>query len=732
MKIRRRTGRGAPSEVLRTAAAARRPARLEPLEDRLLLSGTDYSQPGPYTVGTLNLDIARTAGGSGTFGAIIFYPATSAAEGAPLNGSGGAYPVVSFAHGYITDPVDEYSLTMAHLASYGYVVIAPKSYTSYLDVFTAVNLGNDQASAYNYLVGQNATPASLFYQHVDTSGFATMGHSLGGAASISEASHNANVKTVVTWAAVNIEIQNDTAAQLANVHVPVQLLAGTQDDFISGSSTAELYNVGNAPISLNNMVGGYHFGFEDYGAGIGADSGSMLRATQLAYARSFSVEWLNLYMKGDQSAWRQLWGPEAAADPQILNSLKPGIAVTTPVVQQSGSDGAVIDYSITVQNVGTYATSYSLLAEGNAWNTSFSSLHTPVLSPGGSATVHAYVTVPAGTPTGTIDNILISARNDTDGGTRAYTQLQPTAIRTSAVQLAPNAQNTNLTDLVWTGTSGDDQVKFERIDETTIRVISFKENGLTINYSQEVAGVTGRVRASAGAGNDTLDASSLTTTQATLDGGAGNNTLYGGQAGDVLIGGSNGAEGKQGSNTIIAGNGNNTIYGNAQVGAEGSTGGNNLIVGGSAADTIYGTYQTVHKKNGTASNGGEGGQNLIIGGGGADDLYASQQVDGAEGGKGSILVSGTTTLDPTALLSVLSEWTSSRDYTTRIANISGTGSGTRNNGSSFLLAGVTVANDHSEDHLFGDSKGLYNWLIETLAEDIASRRKPGETTTDLP
>ena len=56
--------------------------------------------------------------------------------------------------------------------------------------------------------------------------------------------------------------------------------------------------------------------------------------------------------------------------------------------------------------------------------------------------------------------------------------------------------------------------------------------------------------------------SGLLTTQATLDGGAGSNTIYGGSAGDILIGGSNGGEGRQASNVIVAGNGNNTIYGN--------------------------------------------------------------------------------------------------------------------------------------------------------------------------
>ena len=95
---------------------------------------------------------------------------------------------------------------------------------------------------------------------------------------------------------------------------------------------------------------------------------------------------------------------------------------------------------------------------------------------------------------------------------------------------------------------------------------------------------------------------------------------------------------------IIAGNGTNTIYGTDVTGAEGSNGGNNLIVGGTGQDTIYGTYGSVTKKDGSPSAGGEGGQNLIVGGGGADLIYASQIVDGAEGGHGSILVSGSTTL----------------------------------------------------------------------------------------
>ena len=135
--------------------------------------------------------------------------------------------------------------------------------------------------------------------------------------------------------------------------------------------------------------------------------------------------------------------------------------------------------------------------------------------------------------------------------------------------------------------------------------------------------------------------------------------------------------------------------------------------------------------NGQSSDGGEGGQNLVIGGGGSDTIYASQMADGAEGGHGSILVAGSTSLDESALLSILSEWTSDRSYDDRVANIEGTGSGPRNNGDNFLQAGITIFDDGSPDDLFSDTNGDLNWLVFALANDTPYRVKPGETETNL-
>ncbi len=316
---------------------------------------------------------------------------------------------------------------------------------------------------------------------------------------------------------------------------------------------------------------------------------------------------------------------------------------------------------------------------------------------------------------------------DKDGGVSAPFTTQ---VHVDAVQLRPNAQNPAMTDLVWGGTAGNDQVVFEQRPGTTIRVREVALNGAAVSNTQDFSGVTGRVIAYGNPGNDILDARGLLTTQATLNGNADNNTLYGGPAGDILIGGSNGGEGKQGNNVIIAGNGDNTIYGNDVTGAEGATGGNNLIVGGSGHDTIYGSFATIHKKDGSPSTGGEGGQNLIIGGGGDDVIYASQAADGAEGGHGSILIGGTTTLGQAALQAVLAEWTSSDTLALKLARIQGTQSGGLNGGS-YLQPGVTVVDDGSADHIFGDSKGKPNWVISSALQDQVDRTKDGDTLTDL-
>ncbi|HEY4309282.1 MAG TPA: proprotein convertase P-domain-containing protein [Pirellulales bacterium] len=319
-------------------------------------------------------------------------------------------------------------------------------------------------------------------------------------------------------------------------------------------------------------------------------------------------------------------------------------------------------------------------------------------------------------------SVAVTAVDQSGGVSQIATQV----VHVDAEQLRPDTQNPSLVDLVWGGSGGADVVQFNQISGTTIRIHETQLNGAAVNNTLDFTGITGRVVASGNNGNDVLDARGLLTTQATFDGGFGNNTIYGGSAGDILIGGSNGGEGKQGSNVIIAGNGNNTIYGNSINARKGSTGGANLIIGGTGNDTIYGSFGP-----NPTGNGGEGGQNLIVGNGGNDTIYASQITDGAEGGHGSILIGDTTTLNLAALQSILAEWTSTDTLAVKVADISGTGNTTGANSTNYLQPGVTVVGDGAADQLYSDTNGKPNWLFLSPNQDVGNRVKTADVETFL-
>jgi len=122
-------------------------------------------------------------------------------------------------------------------------------------------------------------------------------------------------------------------------------------------------------------------------------------------------------------------------------------------------------------------------------------------------------------------------------------------------------------------------------------------------------------------------------------------------------------------------------------------------------------------------NGGKG-HNVLLGGDGDDHLLGGQGRDLMIGGDGEdriignsgddILIGGRTAFDfdESALAAAMAEWTSARDYNTRVANLRGLGAGPRANGNIFLIAGgpnPTVLDDAVKDILTGSS-GL-DWFF---------------------
>jgi PKD repeat protein len=137
--------------------------------------------------------------------------------------------------------------------------------------------------------------------------------------------------------------------------------------------------------------------------------------------------------------------------------------------------------------------------------------------------------------------------------------------------------------------------------------------------------------------------------------------------------------------------------------------GNDALAGGAGPDVLLGG-------DGKDALHGGAGRNLLVGGSGADTLVV--------GGADDILVAGTTAFDanPVALSAVMAEWTSTRDYASRVANLRGAGTGPRLNGDYFLKVdgpSRTVFDDGASDVMLG-GWGT-DWFLADLDGALSTR-----------
>lgn len=378
----------------------------------------DLADPGPYGAGFTNVTVPRPGGGS--FSATLYYPATSNGSGAPFNPAGGSYPGIAFGHGFLQQ-VDKYQSTLEHLASWGYFVVAPNTQTGLLPNHS--DFATDLRQSLDYLTTQNATPASPYFHRVNTEAYGLSGHSMGGGASVLAAAADTRLKAVMTMAAANTNPSAINA--MPSVTAPIAFLAGEDDNIAPVANHQQpMYANGGPPKLIEILAGGSHCRFEDTDF-IFCDGSTLSRPDQLAITRRELTTYFNFYLKRDESLWRQVWGPEAFADPQIATQAASGIQLLPWAGAQSVLPGQTVNYQVTLTNQGRQATSFDLFAEDQSWATVISPATSPVLAPGQSTTVNVAVMAPWGT-FGATDNLLLSARSGVDGLTRGFTQLTTT------------------------------------------------------------------------------------------------------------------------------------------------------------------------------------------------------------------------------------------------------------------------------------------------------------------
>lgn len=160
--------------------------------------------------------------------------------------------------------------------------------------------------------------------------------------------------------------------------------------------------------------------------------------------------------------------------------------------------------------------------------------------------------------------------------------------------------------------------------------------------------------------------------------------------------------------------------------AYGQEGNDDIQVAGSLTQTAW-----LYGDAGNDRLFGGGGPSILLGGVGDDQLLGGSDRDLMIGGLGAdhlvgngnddILIGGYTSFDGNqeALCALLDEWTASRDYATRVANLKGTGSGPRANGDYFLKANGadrTVFDDAAADRMVGSSGK--DWIFANLDSGV--------------
>lgn len=380
-------------------------------------SGQDLANPGPFQVQQTNVNFDTP--GAGITPALLYYPTSG---GGLVDPTLSSYHGIVLSHGFLQS-ASRYHSTMVHLASHGYFVLGIDSQTGlfpdHQEFVDSVRASMDYFTTLNGLVG------TTFFNRINTSAFGLVGHSLGGGVSIVEAVTDPRVKAVVGLAPADTFTNPTAKNAIGNMQAPIRMLVGTDDLIASlGNSTQPLYNNAQDPKQLMILQGAGHGGYEDSSSF--PDTGSMPRAEQLEISRRETTTFMNFYLKGDQSVWRDVWGPEVPASANISSvQLDSGMNLQAAVANQVGIPGQATTYSVTLTNTSRWASTFDVLAEDQAWSTVISSPTTGVLAPGQATTFSVTVTPPAG-EFNALDRVLLSTRSGHDGLTRQYTYLTTT------------------------------------------------------------------------------------------------------------------------------------------------------------------------------------------------------------------------------------------------------------------------------------------------------------------
>ncbi len=244
------------------------------------LTADSLAAPGPFAVGitTLTLvDPSRPTAASGAYAGSpvrtlvtdVYYPSTTGGRGAPLDPSGGPFPLLVFAHG-LGGARTNFAATLTHLASRGYVVVAPdfpltglvNFLTGTVSLADLANQPGDVSFEIDTFTGSGAPAGAPFAAAVDRARVGLLGHSYGGGTVMLSVFGGPLADPRVRAAAAAAPFSCPFGSDMFRGRkLPFLILHGTSDLIVDPAWSLETFAFMPAPKLLIDIVGGDHLGF---------------------------------------------------------------------------------------------------------------------------------------------------------------------------------------------------------------------------------------------------------------------------------------------------------------------------------------------------------------------------------------------------------------------------------------------------------------------------------------
>jgi len=305
----------------------------------------DPGAPGPYPVGVAEIVFERpssTTGEPRVLNTLVWYPAADSARDAAeddvlhgvrdaaLTGDGLPLPIIMFSHasGGLTWQSTYYP---THLASYGFVVVAPPhpgntaadcmpctDMAALADAF--LNRPTDVTFALESMLKLNDDPASMFYQALDGKRVGMSGHSLGGLVTLQLASSSGG-NPFLAALAMAPAVGGGAPSPGSSVAIPLMIMGGGEDNVCPVENDREYLASleSSAPHYLVVFPRGGHLAYSDQCIEILGDCGpdhiSQEKAHELI--NRYATALFKTYVAQDESYAAYLDPQASAGDPDI-------------------------------------------------------------------------------------------------------------------------------------------------------------------------------------------------------------------------------------------------------------------------------------------------------------------------------------------------------------------------------------------------------------------------------